>query len=140
MAKNKTTETESSVTDFINAVPDETKRNDSFRIAELMQRETGLDPKMWGPAIIGFGSYHYKYDSGREGDTPLVCFSPRKAAIVLYLPSNFTGRGELLQKLGKHKTGEGCIYIKTLDDIDMDVLEEMIVASVKYVKSHYQLN
>ncbi|GAB3955232.1 hypothetical protein GCM10028805_42200 [Spirosoma harenae] len=102
-----------------------------------MEKQTGFEPKMWGPAIIGFGSYHYKYDSGREGDAPLVGFSPRANAITLYLASSFAERDELVQKLGKHKTGKGCIYLKKLSDVDEDVLNQMIAKSVSYMKSLY---
>ncbi|MBN8820414.1 MULTISPECIES: DUF1801 domain-containing protein [unclassified Spirosoma] len=130
MATNKTTETNQSVTDFINAVADETKRIDSFRIVELMQIQTGFEPKMWGASIVGFGSYHYKYDSGREGNAPLVGFSPRANALTLYL-GTFERKDELLQKLGKHKIGKGCVYIKNLRDVDADVLKEMVTLSVK---------
>ena len=137
MAKNKTTETLSSVTDFINAVEDETKRSDSFRIIELFETQTGFKPKMWGPSIVGFGSYHYKYESGREGDAPLVGFSPRKPAIVFYLSGSFDKRAELLEKFGKHKTEKGCVYVKKLADVNVDVLSKMITASVKHIKTLY---
>ena len=137
MAKNKTTETAKSVIDFIKAVNDQTKRNDSIRIVELMKTLTGLEPKMWGPSIIGFGNYHYTYESGREGDAPLVCFSPRKEAIVLYLSLSMERREELLKIFGKHKTDKGCIYIKKLEDINMEVLKEMIVISLNNIKSKY---
>src|SRR4051812_48587541 len=102
MAKNKTTETISSVADFINGVKDQTKRKDSFALIELIKKQTGFIPKMWGPSIIGFGSYHYKYDSGREGDSPLVGFSPRASALAFYLSGHFDKREELLEKLGKY--------------------------------------
>lgn len=137
MAQNKTTETENSVADFINTVSDEARRNDAFRITELFKNQTGLEAKMWGPAIIGFGSYHYKYESGREGDAPLTGFSPRKDAFALYFSSRFPNREALLEKLGKHKTAKACVYIKKLDDIDTSVLKEMIAASVKHVKTLY---
>jgi len=137
MAKNKTTETEDSVPDFINRVADESKRIDSFRIIELMTEATGYEAKIWGPAIVGFGTHHYKYESGHEGDIMLAGFSPRKAALVLYLAGNFPGRGELLERFGKHKTGKGCIYIKKLDDIDTEVLKEMIHASIKHLSDDY---
>ena len=137
MAKNKTTETLKSVTDFVNAMADEIKRKDSFRIIELMKSQTGLEPKMWGPSFIGFGNYHYKYASGREGDMPLVGFSPRKPAIVFYLSGNFEKRDELLKNFGKHKTNKGCIYVKKLDDINIEILKKMIAASVKHVQSVY---
>lgn len=137
MAQNKTTQTELSVTDFLNSVADETKRNDSFQLVELFKTQTGLEPKMWGPSIVGFGSYHYKYDSGHEGDAPLVAFSPRKDALTLYL-ANFDRREALLQQFGKHKTGKGCIYIKKLADVNIDILKEMIDLSAEHTKSRYQ--
>ena len=137
MAKNKTKETEVSVTDFINKVADETKREDSFKIIKLISKETGFKPKMWGPSIVGFGSYHYKYDSGHEGEAPLVGFSPRAAAISLYMACDPQKREGLLKKFGKHKTGKGCIYIKKLADVDTDVLKEMAVSSVSYMKKKY---
>lgn len=137
MAKNKTTETESSVIDFVNSVEDEVKRNDAFELIKIMQKETGFEPKMWGSAIIGFGSYHYKYESGHEGDAPLVAFSPRKAAISLYLYFYEDNKEELLSKLGKHKASKGCIYIKKLADIDIEILKIMISASVKELQKLY---
>jgi len=137
MPKNKTTETPASVEDFINAVPDETKRKDSFKIIEMMEEVSGQPPKMWGPSIIGFGTYHYKYESGHEGDAPLIGFSPRKAAISLYLCGGLKDRELLLQKLGKYKMAKACIYIKKLDDVDSGVLMEMAEKSVEYLKSKY---
>jgi hypothetical protein len=137
MAKNKTTETSKSVTQFLNALSDKNKRNDSLAIIKIMTAETGFEPKMWGPSIIGFGTYHYKHESGREGDMPIVAFSPRSTAIVLYLSANFKDRDSLLQKFGKHKTGKGCIYIKKNDDIDISVLTKMIANSVKHRESLY---
>ena len=137
MAKNKTTETENSVTDFINAVADETKRNDAFELLKIIQKATGFEPKMWGPSIIGFGSYHYIYDSGHEGDAPLVGFSPRKDAISLYLSSSFENKDELLSKFGKYKAAKSCIYIKKLADIDPEILKEMISVSVSYLQKLY---
>ena len=137
MAKNKTTETESSVPNFINTVEDETKRNDSFELVKLMQNQTGFEPKMWGPSIIGFGSYHYKYDSGHEGDAPLVAFSPRKAAISLYCCTSSGDKEDLLSKFGKHKASKGCIYIKKLADIDIEVLKKIISNSVQYINELY---
>jgi uncharacterized protein DUF1801 len=136
MAQNKTIETQNSVPDFINSVADLTKRTDSFRITELFKNQTGFEAKMWGPAIIGFGSYHYKYESGREGDAPLAGFSPRKDSFAFYF-SVFDGREALLERLGKHKTGKGCVYIKKLDDVNVDVLKEIITASVSHVKTMY---
>jgi len=137
MAKNKTTETNSSVTDFINAVEDTAKRNDSFELVKIMQKESGFEPKMWGPGIIGFGSYHYKYDSGHEGDAPLVAFSPRKAAISLYCYTTTENKEELLSKLGKHKASKGCIYIKKLTDIDTEILRKMILLSIENLNKLY---
>jgi hypothetical protein len=137
-AAAKTVETEASVSDFINTIPDDQKKMDSLKIIDLMKKVSGYEPKMWGPAIVGFGSYHYKYDSGHEGDAPLVSFSPRKSAISLYLSIAFEKRGELLKKLGKHKTAKACIYINKLSDIDEGVLKTMIANSVKYMKSKYK--
>jgi hypothetical protein len=136
MAKNKTTETASSVDDFINAVTDKTKRDDSYQIISLMQDKTGYAPKIWGSSIIGFGSYHYKYESGHEGDAPLTGFSPRTSAISLYI-TDFPTREALLENLGKYKAGKGCIYIKKLKDVNIDVLSAMISDSVAYLKSKY---
>jgi hypothetical protein len=140
MAKIKTTETSKSVTDFINSVSDEIKRKDSFQIIDIMQKQTGFEPKMWGPSIIGFGNYHYKYESGHEGDMPLAAFSPRSTAIVFYFSEEFENKEELLQRLGKHKTGKVCVYIKRIDDIDVSVLKKMISNSVKHTKSRYPNN
>lgn len=137
MAKIKTTETSKSVTEFINSVTDEIKQKDSFQIIDIMQKQTGFEPKMWGPSIIGFGKYHYKYESGHEGDMPLAAFSPRSNAIVFYFSEEFENKDELLQRLGKHKTGKACVYIKRIDDIDVSVLKKMISNSVKHVKYRY---
>ena len=137
MAKNKTTQTLISVDDFINSVKDETKRKDSFSLIQLIKNQTGLEPKMWGPSIVGFGSYHYKYDSGHEGDSPLVGFSPRVSAITLYLSGHFEKREELLEELGKHKTDKGCIYVKKLDDINIETLQKMITNHIKHIQKLY---
>jgi len=137
MAKNKTTETDSSVEAFIQAVPNLTKQQDSWQLIKILQNLSGFEPKMWGPSIIGFGSYHYKYDSGHEGDAPLAGFSPRKDAISLYLWPTFDSKDTLLQKFGKFKTGKSCIYIKKLADIDLEILEELVSASIKEVKKLY---
>src|SRR5215471_1346626 len=114
MAEIKTKQTDESVTKFLNTVADETKRKDSFEIVELMKQVTGLWPKMWGPAIIGFDSYHYKYESGHEGDMCMIGFSPRKQNITLYVKIGAEEQNALLQKLGKHKTGKGCLYVNKL--------------------------
>ena len=131
MAKNKTTRTDQDVVAFINAVPNEKKRKDSFVLLEMMARISGEEPYMYGPTIIGFGNYHYKYESGHEGDAPLVGFSPRKAAFSLYLSSTFPGREKMLAEFGKHKASVACIYVNSLADIKLPVLEKMIEASVK---------
>jgi hypothetical protein len=131
MAKNKTTETTQSVADFLNTIADDAKRADSFRLMEIMKEATGFEPKMWGSAIVGFGSYHYKYASGHEGDAPKAGFSPRAKEFSLYLSSNYTGREILMQKLGKHKSGVACVYFKRLADINENVLHEMIVTSIQ---------
>jgi Domain of unknown function (DU1801) len=130
MAQNKTKPTKVSVSRFIAAITDETKRADARTLAKLMQDATGEKPAMWGPSIIGFGSAHYIYDSGREGDMPLIGFSPRKPATVLYGATGFSGADALLARLGKHTTGKGCLYIKNLDDVDAAVLKKLIVKSV----------
>jgi hypothetical protein len=130
MAENKTKPTKLSVGAFIDALTDKTKRADAKALVKLMQGATGEKPKMWGPSIIGFGSYHYTYESGREGDIPLAGFSPRKAATVLYGITGSNDSGALLAKLGKHTTGKGCLYIKKLADVDRKVLEGLVVKSV----------
>jgi hypothetical protein len=135
--KNKTTENENSVTAYLNAITDEKKRNDCKAIIELINKQTGLAPKMWGTAIVGFGSYHYKYESGREGDAPLVGLAARANAITLYLSLDDAQRDELLPKFGKHKTGKGCIYIQKLEDIDQHVLGEMAKISVGNMRKKY---
>jgi hypothetical protein len=136
-AKNKTVETANSVDAYLDAITEVQRRNDCKELVKLFHKATGLEPKMWGPAIIGFGSYHYKYESGHEGDAPLVGLSSRANAIVLYLSGNFEGREELLAQFGKHKTGKGCIYLKKLADIDPQVLTEMIKRSVQHTKTLY---
>jgi hypothetical protein len=137
MATNKTSQTDESVLAFIDRIEDETKRTDALSIVKLFEKQTHLKPKMWGPSIIGFGGYAYKYDSGHEGTAPLLGFSARKTSHVFYLSGNFDGREEMLKKLGKHKTGKGCVYVNKLADINVDVLKEMIDASL--VHSHEQV-
>lgn len=138
MAKNKTSETGASVIDFINTFADtEQKRKDSFELLQLMQQVTGFEPKMWGPSIIGFGSYHYKYSSGHEGDAPLAGFSPRKAAISLYVFTGLAEHEHLLKDLGKFKMGKACIYVKKLSDINLQVLATLIRETIKYLRSKY---
>jgi Domain of unknown function (DU1801) len=127
MAENKTKATKVSVTEFIDALTDQSRRADAKALVKLMQKAAGEKPKMWGPSIIGFGSYHYTYDTGREGDMPVVAFSPRKAATVLY---GLSASESLLPKLGKHTRGKGCVYIKKLADVDQKVLETMVAKAV----------
>ena len=127
MADNKTKPTKISVAAFIDAITDKDRRADAKALVKLMQKVSGEKPTMWGPSIIGFGSHHYVYDSGREGDMPLIGFSPRKAATVLY---GLSSSEALLPKLGKHTRGKGCVYIKKLADVDQKVLEAMVVKAV----------
>ena len=139
MAKTKTTYTGVDGMDFINSyVDNEQKKADSFRLIELMQEWSGFEPKMWGPTIIGFGNYHYKYASGHEGDAPLIGFSPRKAAFSLYVYSQ-TAKGEkLLANLGKFKMAKACIYVKKLSDINTAALQEICMESIRYLNEHYE--
>ena len=137
MAKNaevKTKVNEASVEGFLNSVADEQARKDSFEILKMMKQVTKEEPKMWGASIVGFGSYHYKGASGREGDWMLIGFSPRKQNLTLYLMHGFDVHKDLLKKLGKHKTSMGCLYIKKLDDVDKKVLKELVTESVKRMK------
>lgn len=129
MSENKTQATDEDVLVFLTAVEPAKKREDALVILDLMQEVTGLEPVMWGTSIIGFGSYHYKYESGREGDMPLLGFSPRKQALTLYITSDFERYADLMAKLGKYTTGKVCLYIKKLADVDMDVLKELIQQS-----------
>ena len=129
MADLKTKPTQLSVAAFVDALTDPVRRADAKALVKLMQTATGEKPKMWGPSIIGFGSYHYAYDSGREGDMPLAGFSPRKAASVLYIGIGSSNAEALLARLGKHTTGKGCLYIKKLADVDLKVLEQLITQS-----------
>ena len=134
MAENKTKQTKLSVATYIAAIKDPVQRADAKTLVALMQSASGEKAKMWGPAIIGFGSYHYKYDTGREGDMPLVGFSPRKAATVLY---GCRSAEALFPKLGKHSSGKGCLYIKKLADVDQKVLQQIIVKSVAAMRAKH---
>jgi hypothetical protein len=139
MAKNKTAETGADVIEFINAFADTAqKRADSFELIKLMQKVTGHEPRMWGPSIIGFGRYHYKYASGHEGDAPLLGFSPRKGAISLYAYSGLEQHEHLLKDLGKFKIGKVCIYVKKLSDLDEKKLVTLMKESVRYLKAKYK--
>ncbi|HZF65820.1 MAG TPA: DUF1801 domain-containing protein [Chitinophagaceae bacterium] len=137
--KNKTAETNVSVNEFVNSFVDkEEKKQDSFRLIDLMREWSGFEPKMWGPTIIGFGRYHYKYPSGHEGDAPLLGFSPRKAEFSLYVYSPTEESKDLLKNLGKFKIGKACIYVKKLSDINIDVLEKLSKISIAYVNEHHE--
>ena len=134
MAENKTVKTGASVDEFMAAVENKRRREDGLVLIEMMRDVTGLEPEMWGPSIIGFGSYHYKYESGREGDMPLIGFSPRKQSLSLYIMSGSDEYEVLLSKLGKHRTGASCLYINKLADVDMGVLRELVVQSVEWMR------
>lgn len=138
MAELKTKATKVSVKEFLKSVPDEQKRKDSLVLIDMMSKITKAKPKMWGPSIIGFGSYHYKYESGHEGDMCITGFSPRKAAISIYISGGFKKRDSLLKKLGKHKSAVACLYVKKLEDVDMKVLKELITESYKHTKTKMQ--
>src|SRR3990170_1661888 len=130
MAELKTKQNDQSVDEFLKAIPDERRRKDCFTVLELMKNATDEEPKMWGDAIVGFGAYHYKYASGREGDSFLTGFSPRKQNLTLYIMSGFGEYDDLLNKLGKYKTGKACLYINKLEDVDLSVLQELVTKSV----------
>lgn len=134
MAELKTKINDKSVDEFLNGLPDEKKRQDSFRIKKMMEEITGEPAKMWGDSIIGFGSYHYKYTSGQEGDWMLTAFSPRKQNLTLYIMPGFEHYEHLMKKLGKYKTGKSCLYIKKLEDVDLEILKELIDLSVKQMR------
>ncbi len=129
MAENKTKLTEASVEDYLAAISDETRRTDCEILAKLMTKATKQPPKMWGTSIVGFGSYHYKYESGREGDSCLTGFSARKGDISIYLTASFPGQEELYSKLGKHKLGKACLYIRKLSEVDLDMLAQLVKGS-----------
>lgn len=135
MAELKTKLNDADVKDFLNSVADEKRRADCFTVCDLMQKITGEEPKMWGGSIVGFGKYNYKYQSGRTGEWMLCGFSPRKQNLTLYIMSGFVKYQELMQKLGKHKTGKSCLYINKIEDVDSDVLSELIKTSVEAVRA-----
>jgi len=134
VAEAKTKPTDQSVDSFINKIPDPQTREDCFAIARLMKEATRSEPRMWGSSIVGFGTSHYKYASGREGDWPLIGFSPRKQNLTLYIMTGFDSHAELLKKLGKHSVAKSCLYLKRLADIDLPVLKRLIRESVKQKK------
>ena len=137
MAKMKTTPTDASVDAYIDAVEDAQKREDCRAVAAMMAEATGAPARMWGSSIVGFGSYHYRYESGREGDIMETGFAARKRALTLYVMAGFSEYGDLLAKLGKHKTGKSCLYVKRLADVDQDVLREMVERSVAWIRARY---
>lgn len=139
-SKNKTTSTDENVVEFINSFVDkDQKKQDSFRLIDLMREWSGFEPKMWGPTIIGFGSYHYKYASGHEGDAPIIGFSPRKAEFSLYVVAPGNENKKLLDKLGKYKMGKACIYFKKLDDLNLDALEQISRATIKFISENFKV-
>lgn len=135
MAELKTKKTEASVEEFLQGVADPQQRTDAFRVLELMKKATGEKPAMWGSSIIGFGTYQYKYPSGREGTWFLAGFSPRKGNLTLYIMPGFDRYGQLMQQLGKYKTGKSCLYVKRLEDVDVATLGELIKSSVAHLKA-----
>jgi hypothetical protein len=138
MAELKTKPTRASVAAFLSAIEDEDRRRDCKKVAAMMKRITGSAPQMWGPNIVGYGSYHFRYESGREGDWFVTGFSPRKRDLTLYIMSGFPRHDVLMKKLGKYKTGKSCLYIKRLDDVDLDVLEELIRRSMQHLAGNAQ--
>ena len=139
MAENKTRPSKASVAQFINAIEDDRRRADAKKVAAMMRKATGKRARLWGPSIVGFGSYHYKYESGREGDMALVGFSPRKQNLAVYIMPGFDPFPALMKKLGKYKTGKTCLYIKKLDDVNEDVLQQLIERSVKEMRKRYDV-
>ena len=137
MSDLKTQKNDADVVEFLNRVENDKRREDSFVVLDLMKDVTGEEPTMWGTSIVGFGTYHYKYASGREGDWMQVGFSPRKQNMTLYIMDGFAKYEELLGKLGKHKTGKSCLYINKIEDVDQEVLKELVKESVEYVSRNY---
>ncbi|MDX2245825.1 MAG: DUF1801 domain-containing protein [Bacteroidia bacterium] len=137
MAENKTQKTTQSVTEFLNSIESEQRKQDCFVVLQMMETLTGESPRMWGASIVGFGDYHYKYESGREGDFFRIGFSPRKQNLTLYIIAGFDRYEEIMSRLGKYKTGKSCLYISKLTDIDMDVLKELGQASLEYMAEKY---
>ena len=138
MAELKTQPTRASVTEFSAGIDDRQQRADVKKVAAMMRRATGKRAKMWGASIVGYGSYHYKYASGRDGDFMITGFSPRKQALTVYIMPGFSSFKKLMEKLGKYKTGKSCLYIKHLSDIDENVLEKLITESVRHMRKRYE--
>ena len=139
MAENKTVPTGLSVDDYINAIEHPQRKEDCLALLELMKTLTGKEPKMWGTSMVGFGTYHYKYESGREGEMLCTGFSNRTQAITIYMAQGYEREKELLETVGKHKRSKGCFYIKRLSDVDIDVLSTLILESLKVVEKHYTI-
>ena len=140
MAELKTKKNEASVTQFLESVENDERRSDSWKVLEIMKEITGDEPKMWGGSIVGFGQYHYRYDSGREGDWFVTGFSPRKQALTLYVMAGFDRYDELMERLGKYKTGKSCLYLKRLEDVDEGILRELIRSSVDHMRATYDVS
>lgn len=139
MTDLKTRPTRASVPKFINSIASDRRRDDCARVVEIMTEITGETPRMWGPSIVGFGKYHYKYDSGREGDWPITGVSPRKASLVLYIMTGFKRHADLMDKLGKHRTGSSCLYINKLEDVHLPTLKKLIRQSVAHMRKNCEL-
>ena len=138
MAENKTRATKASVTEFIKAIDDPVRRADVRKVATMMRKATGKRAKMWGSSIVGYGTYRYKYASGREGEFMMAGYSPRKQALTVYIMAGFSKYGSLMARLGKYKTGKSCLYIKRLSDIDEQILQRLINESVAYMRKTYE--
>jgi uncharacterized protein DUF1801 len=136
MAEPKTKPTKEKVKAFLNRIPDEERRADCFEVVKIMEEITGEKPTMWGPSIVGFGTYHYKYASGREGDWPMTGFSPRKKDLTLYIMMGFERHADLMEKLGKHSTGKSCLYIKRLSDVHIPTLRKLIKIGLKDLREY----
>jgi len=137
MAEQKTRESDANVVEFLNGVTPDRRREDGLVLLDIMRRITGHEPKMWGPSIIGFGRYHYRYDSGHEGDSFLTGFSPRKQALTIYIMPGFSAYADLMDRLGKYKTGRSCLYVTKLDNVDIAVLELLIEGAFKWMQAKY---
>ena len=137
MYELKTQVNDASITDFLSQIDNETRRSDAYQMLDIMKEVTGEEPKMWGKSIVGFGSYHYVYASGQEGDWMLTAFSPRQASLTVYIMPGFDDYAELMEQLGKYKTGKSCLYIKSLEDVDLKVLKKLIKQSVQDMKKKY---
>jgi hypothetical protein len=137
MAELKTQRNKASVEEFLNGIENDKRKQDAFKVLEIMKEPTRYQPEMWGTSIVGFGSYHYRYASGQEGDWPITGFSPRKQSLTLYIMPGFNRYEELMNKLGKYKTGKSCLYINKLEDINIEVLKNLVELSVDYMKKKY---